>query len=318
MSQRLVWFVGNRNPSITENIVDDAGAPVDLTGATVKFKARAAGASALLVDAVAQIVSAPAGTVRYDWTAGDIAANGILSAERDALVWWEVTNGGKTQDVMEAIISVRDHAPSAHVYVELEEFKETLSLKGQSYADGDIELAIEAASRGLDKALGQHFYLDVDNTAVRKYSFQDDENYLRIDPLVALNKIEIDRDGDGTYEELWVQGVDYVLEPVNAPSDGKPWTAIRVIPRLTTHAGFPCYYPNGIKVTGQFGWPSVPAGVKQLTSIIASRLLQRTRQAPFGIIQLGGDGAAVRAAKFAGDPEYAWLTAGLRRKKLLV
>lgn len=310
MPNRLVWWVGDREPSISDQITIN-NVPIDLSAKTVTFRMRALGVKTpLKVDAAVSFKD-NLGNWRYDWDADDLDTAGQFLA-------WIETTSGKKNTVQEFTLEVRDHAPPQHAYVELEEFKETLSLKGQSYADGDIELAIEAASRGLDKALGQHFYLDVDNTAVRYYSFQDDESYLRIDPLVALNKVEIDRDGDGTYEELWVQGVDYVLEPVNAPSDGKPWTAIRVIPRLTTHAGFPCYYPNGIKVTGQFGWPSVPAGVKQLTSIIASRLLQRTRQAPFGIIQLGGDGAAVRAAKFAGDPEYAWLTAGLRRTKLLV
>jgi hypothetical protein len=37
MSEHPTWVVGNRNPSISETITDEDGAPVNLTGASVAF-----------------------------------------------------------------------------------------------------------------------------------------------------------------------------------------------------------------------------------------------------------------------------------------
>src|SRR3954447_6862743 len=98
MSDHLIWFVGNRNPSITETLTYADGTVVDLTGSTVKLKMRAVGSSTLKVSASATVVGAATlGQVRYDWAALDVDTGGFY------LVWWEVTTGGKTQDLNEAI-----------------------------------------------------------------------------------------------------------------------------------------------------------------------------------------------------------------------
>src|SRR5215471_11076072 len=97
MTQPPTWYVGNLNPSITETITQN-GVAVDLTGATVRFRMRSVGSQTLKVDQPATIVSAPAGTVRYDWQSADVGTAG------DFLAWWVVTSAGKTQDVSEALI----------------------------------------------------------------------------------------------------------------------------------------------------------------------------------------------------------------------
>ena len=58
-------------------------------------------------------------------------------------------------------------------------------------------------------------------------------------------------------------------------------------------------------MTGVFGWSEVPAPVKQATTIMATRLLRRAREAPFGVVGLGLDNAPVRIAKI--DPDVAFL-----------
>jgi hypothetical protein len=311
MPNTLTWYVGNRDPSITENITVN-GAAFDLTSSTVKFKARQIGSSTLLVDAAATIVGSPTlGNVRYDWTAGD-ASTGILSAARSALVWWEVTTTGKVQDVGEAIIQVLAHAPVSRDYAELEDLKKTLTLDGLSFADLDIKEVITAASRKVDEHTGRRFWVDADANQVRYYSpeFWD---RLWIDDLVTLTTLKTDDGGDGTFENTWTLNSDFTLEPLNAAADSEPWTSINVHP--SGNYTFPTGYPRSVELTGKFGWNAVPAQVKTATKMVAHRYLKRLREAPHGVVGFGLDGAVVRMMSV--DPDVDALLAPFSRRILV-
>lgn len=107
------------------------------------------------------------------------------------------------------------------------------------------------------------------------------------DDIVSVSEVAADVDDDGTFAEVW-DASDFRLSPLNAAGRGRPFTSI-----VARGRRFPTYAP--VRVTGVFGWPAVPAGVKQAVLLQAARLYKR-REAQFGIAGLGSleDGGGVR------------------------
>jgi hypothetical protein len=122
-------------------------------------------------------------------------------------------------------------------YITLESFKATLTLSGESYADGDITAAISAASAGVDllckrpgttSRLG--FQQDADANQVRYYT--PVELYgLDVDDLVTITTVQTDPGGDNTWPDTWSANTDFSAEPLNAAADGWPYTRLTVRPQ---------------------------------------------------------------------------------------
>jgi len=205
-------------------------------------------------------------------------------------------------------------------YITFDEFKKTLTLTNAgNFADDDIKVAITSASEHVDDITHRSFGKDTDNTNVR-YFTAIRSGQLFIDDIVELAEFATDPAGLGTYDYVWVRGQDYVLEPANAAAKGQPYTEVRALKGGRWGWGswgnarywLPVDRPQAIRATGQYGWPSVPAKVKEATSIIAHRGLRIKREAPLNVMTVGLEiGAAVHIA--AQDPQVGKLLERLTR-----
>lgn len=195
-------------------------------------------------------------------------------------------------------------------YVTREEMKHTLELTGLTFADLDIDQAIAAASIGIDKYVDRSFGTS-GGTEVR-YFTPVRGGWIQIDDLVTCATFESDSDGDGVYETTWTEGTDFRLAPFNAAAKGEPYERVTVM-RTATKRFYS--YPGSVKITGTWGWPEIPAPVKQATQIIAERLMRRARDAPFGVVAVGIDAGGMQIPKL--DPDMRFLLEEYMRDDVL-
>lgn len=143
-----------------------------------------------------------------------------------------------------------------------------------------------------------------------RYYTAEDYQYVLTDDLVSVTTLQTDDDANGTYETTWTSGTDYVLAPRNAALDGFPYTEIDT--SVTWPRNFPKDVYLGVKVTGVFGFPSVPAAVTQ-AEIIQAGAVWNSRTAPFGVIGSADLGGILRMSR-ALHPEAALILEPYRKR----
>lgn len=180
-------------------------------------------------------------------------------------------------------------------YVTSAAFKASVSIDAaETFADADITVALAAATGALDELTQRQFWKDAADVT-RRFTANSPARVI-IDDLVSVTTVV----SDGTTV------TDYLAEPLNAEADDKPWT------RLVADTSVFSTKRGAVEITGVFGWPGVPPQVQQMTTILAGKLLKRTREAPHGVITLGGlDGQAIRLAKE--DPDLYLLIQSFKR-----
>lgn len=222
------------------------------------------------------------------------------------------------------VASVVDELPAAASpdeidYVTLDMIKNSRTLTSQSFADDDIRLSITAASRLVDDET--HRYFGLGPTGEVRYYTASRRGDIEIDDLVTLTEFATDPTGFGDYTDIWVNPDDILLDPPNAPLKSAPYERV-IVRRRVPYAGWggyigaagwygfgkfrwPFRFPQAVRVTGQFGWPQVPAKVQEAVMILAPRLILRKREAPWAIVGLGNDSPGMRLSKT--DPDVCAL-----------
>lgn len=263
----LVWFKGNLQPPLYGNIDSDVAGDVIPIGATVKFYMRESASSTLKVAGAAAVVDdAPAGLVHYDKQAADVDTAGFF------IGWWRVTlANGQYEETPEFLIQIVEHAPLGNEYVTPEELKASRQI-GKDFANADVRLACQAASRMIDGACGRPFYLGASED---RYYTPVSSEWVQIDDAAVISAVNV----GGTARVL---DTDYAVERV---TPGGPVNVLRSFNgRLFTPSRI-----NELKVTAQFGWSQTPPEIKAAAVIVAGRLIQLMRE---GVqIALAFDGA---------------------------
>lgn len=168
-------------------------------------------------------------------------------------------------------------------YTDLPAFKLRASIPAGGSHDADAERAVEAASRAVDRYCNRRFYAD-STTSARYFTASDDETiWLPVDDLSTSTGLVVktDDDWDGTFENTWTLNLrsgpyGFMVEPAN-------WSALSLpITRLRAVAGSWPTVPQGVEVTGKWGWATVPTDIAEACLMLALRYYRR-KDTPFGV-----------------------------------
>lgn len=182
-------------------------------------------------------------------------------------------------------------------YATLAQVKSALRII-DSIDDSMLEMAIESASRLIDGYANRSFYAA--GTAVRYYAAQD-SFITEIDDLISLTSLETANEAND-FDVTWT-ATDYQLEPLNGLVDGlaTPYTRIRAVGDFL----FPTWAGDAlVKITGTWGYASVPISITQACIIQSSRIFKRL-DSPLGIAGFGDLGVMRVSSRL--DPDVAQL-----------
>lgn len=185
------------------------------------------------------------------------------------------------------------------VYVTLPLLKAQITMKpGVIDRDDLLQLALDAAHEDVNEHCGRRFGLDSPATAriyrlEQRVVYNSDGQKLIVDDIGDPAGLIVEV-GSGTSWTVQTSLVD--LQPENAIVQGKPITGL-----LMAASYWPIDPFSRVRVTAKWGWPAIPAKVKEATLIQATRLYAR-RNSPEGVLG-SADWGAIRVARVDPDVE---------------
>lgn len=262
-------------------------------------------------------ITSPSGTsTTYTFAASEITKTGTGAYRKDiacteAGIWtYTWTGTGTASDVEGGTWTVLTTAPNT--YCTLAELKSRLGILATDTADDfEIALAVESASRWIDGYCDRRFWR---STETRTFEARD-RWHVDVGDLVSVTTLKTDESGDGTFETTWTANTDYQQLPYNTTVFGETWpydalraVGSRVFPLCTGYAR-----ADRVQVVGVFGWPAIPANVKQSALILSADAL-KAKDAPFGVAGYGDYGPL----RIRDNPVAVGLLRRYRRTAILV
>lgn len=189
-----------------------------------------------------------------------------------------------------------DNAGMQFWYCSMEELKSRLQIEDDD-DDYEIQLAISTVTDWINNYCGRHFYKVTESRTYRP----DNVWNLMIDDIVTCNGVDLDYDGDGIYEVHWIENIDFQLLRYNnlynkhTTGVARPRDYLQVLqgsgsPNSSGGQWLPWIWPfthqDRVKVTGTWGWPTVPSNVTQAALILAADIL-KAKDAPWGVAGMG-------------------------------
>lgn len=179
------------------------------------------------------------------------------------------------------------------LYVNRDELKSAINLP-EATADADINRALGASSRAVEKLTSRRYWQDAADVTHRYTALST--SLVVVDDLTSVTTLS----SNGSE----IAASDFYLEPANNIKYGEPYLWIESDGAFSLGR-------QSIEIVGKFGWPEVPDQVKQIVIVTAVKMLKRTREAPWGIIETGFDGMALRIVRE--DPDMMLLIDALMR-----
>lgn len=174
-------------------------------------------------------------------------------------------------------------------------------------SDGDMSLLSDilyACSRQVEEDCGRRFWLDSVPVArvynPHRRTSRTEQGYLfQVDDIGVVDgtqvTVEVGHQATASSSPVYTAIPDWELGPDNAFIRNRPWTWILRWWRPWI------YNPlDRIRVTTQFGWPTVPYQIDQATYLLSQRIYKR-RNSSEGVVGFA-DMGAIRIART--DPDY--------------
>lgn len=178
-------------------------------------------------------------------------------------------------------------------YATLAEVKAALRIT-DSTDDTLLENSVESASRRIDGYCNRFFF----QKSATVTMYPRDNYYIQLaDDLVSVTTLKTDDDGDGSYETTWTANTDYLLEPLNATVQSRPYRRIVAVGGKTFPL-VPLPDPPSTQLIGVWGWSAVPDDVREACILLSMRQFARYNAA-LGVVGFADMAVQVRAV----DPD---------------
>jgi hypothetical protein len=203
-----------------------------------------------------------------------------LALDQPGLWRYRFTATGDAVDAEDGSFFV-EAAAGADLYVTVGELRRELGARPGQLDDGLLLKACRSASRSVDLHCHQRFWLDP--VPVARLFRAEWPWELDTPPIGAATAVvTTDDQGSGTFGGAWTAGVDYQLEPLNAPADGGAWRYSRIVAvgslRFPT---LPWTHRPGVSILTRWGWSMIPETVREASTLLAMRLYRR-KDTPLG------------------------------------